>query len=217
VTSRILGALLRVQGRMLGPVVGLGMVAAVALPLATIQGLGGGATGNEALRTLLFQSERLAAAYQYLALCAGAFVAVATWLPDIGGRWVYAFTLPVPRANYAAARFASGLALLVPVALALWVAALVATAVVHVPAAVQAHPHLMTLRFLVSAWIVYAAVSVLVLSGRAAWAVPVAVTVLLLLSAAGHGAPLDLLSDALFLRSFSPFRVLLGPWMLFDV
>ncbi|HEU4569075.1 MAG TPA: hypothetical protein VFS07_00710, partial [Gemmatimonadales bacterium] len=108
-------------------------------------------------------------------------------------------------------------ALLVPVALALWVAALVATAAVHVPPAVQAHPHLLTLRFLVSAWLVYAAVSVLVLSGRAAWAVPVAVTVLLLLSAAGHDAPLDSLSDALFLRSLSPFRVLLGPWMLFDV
>ena len=215
---RIYHAMLRAQLRALGPIVGLALIGAIALPLATVQGtLGPDVPGIDRLTILLNQSDAMAVGYLFLALCTGGFLGIATWHADVLARCVYALTLPIPRWQYAATRFLSGLTLLLPVGLGLLLAALLASAMVSVPPAIVAHPFSIAIRFMVAGSVVFAAVSLIGLSGRKAWFVPVAFGALMLLAAAGHPDLLSNVIDTLFLDRWSPFRVLWGPWNLFDV
>ncbi|HET7042480.1 MAG TPA: hypothetical protein VFI13_10695, partial [Gemmatimonadales bacterium] len=87
--ARIYLAMLRAQARSLGPIVGLGLLASIALPLATVQGtLGPDVPGLDRITILLTQSDTLAIGYLFLALCVGGFLGLATWHADVLARWV---------------------------------------------------------------------------------------------------------------------------------
>lgn len=215
--GRIFGVMLRAQARYVAPFLALAILIAVALPLANLQGL----DAAEAFRMdraglLLAQSSYLAGMYPVLALCLGVFLAVATWLPDVHWRWVYVLTLPIERGRMAALRLGTGLALILPVALTLWLSGLLAAAVANAPDVVRAYPGALALRFIFAAASGFVVGSLGVLAGRKLWLVP-AVFVLVVLANA-VGIPLGFrLADLLFLNPLSPLHTLAGQWLLFDV
>ena len=215
--GRIFGVMLRAQARYVAPFLALAILIAVALPLATLQGLDS-AESFRVDRTglLLAQSAFLAGAYPVLALCVGIFLAVATWLPDVHWRWVYVLTLPVERARLAALRLGVGFALILPVALVLWLSGLLTAAVADAPDVVRAYPGALALRFVAGATTGFVLGSLAVLAGRKLWLLPLA----FLLYAVVSGMGLDLhvnLADLLFLHPLSPLHPLAGQWLLFDV
>ena len=215
--GRIFGVMLRAQARYVAPFLALAILIAVALPLANLQGL----DSAEAFRMdraglLLTQPSLLAGLYPVLALCLGIVLAVATWLPDVHWRWVYVLTLPIERGRMAALRLATGLTLILPVGLALWLAGLLAAAVANPPEVVRAYPGALTLRFVAAAASGFVVGSLGVLAGRKLWLVPGVFVLLVVANAAG--IPLGFrLTDLLFLNPLSPLHTLAGQWLLFDV
>ena len=215
--GRIFGVMLRAQARYVAPFLALAILIAVALPLANLQGLDSAAAFRlDRAGLLLAQSSFLAGLYPVLALCVGVFLAVATWLPDVHWRWVYVLTLPIDRGRMAALRLATGLTLILPVAVVLWLSGLLAAAVANAPDVVRAYPGALTLRFIAAAACGFVVGSLGVLAGRKLWLIPG--VFLLLLLAGAVGVPLgSRLADLLFLAPLSPLHTLAGQWLLFDV
>ncbi|MEP6744450.1 MAG: hypothetical protein ABJB33_03060, partial [Gemmatimonadota bacterium] len=215
--GRIFRVTLAAQARYVAPFLALAVLIAVALPLATLQGMNASEVFQlDRAGLVLAQSRTLAGGYPILALCLGLFLAVATWLPDIHQRWAYVLTLPVARSRIALIRVVAGITLLVPVALALWIAGMLAARVADLPDVVRAYPGALTLRFLAGGAVAFAAGSLVVLAGKRLWIIPVAIGLLLLLQTAGLPIWSNVI-DALFLHPLGPFHPLAGQWLLFDV
>ena len=222
--GRIFRVMLAAQARYVAPVLALAVLIAMALPLATLQGLNtADVIGLDRIGLLLAQSRFLAAGYPLLALCLGAFLAVATWLPDVHQRWVYVLTLPVDRTKLAVMRLLAGSTLILPVAATLWLAGLLAARVADLPELIQAYPGSLALRFIAGAAASFCAGSLCVLAGKRLWLIPLAVVALILLTGtgigqSGGGVPLGFrIVDLIFLHPLSPFHALAGQWLLFDV
>jgi hypothetical protein len=215
--GRIFGVMLRAQARYVAPFLALAILIAVALPLANLQGL----DSAEAFRMdraglLLAQSSFLAGMYPVLALCTGVFLAVATWLPDVHWRWVYVLTLPIERGRMAALRLATGLTLILPVGLVLWLSGMLAAAVANAPDVVRAYPGALALRFIAAAASGFVVGSLGVLAGRKLWLVPGVFLLLVIANATGIHLGFQL-ADLIFLNPLSPLHALAGQWLLFDV
>ena len=215
--GRIFRVMLAAQARYIAPFLALAILIAVALPLTNLQGIDS-AELFKADRTglLLAQSSYLAGMYPILALCVGIFLAVATWLPDVHWRWVYVLTLPIERSRLALLRLGTGFALILPVALTLWLSGILAAALADAPSVVRAYPGALALRFVAGAAAGFVVGSLGVLAGRKLWLLPAAFLLIVVAGAVGVDLMFDL-SDLLFLHPLSPLHSLAGQWLLFDV
>jgi hypothetical protein len=215
--GRIFRAMLVAQARYVAPFLGLGIVAAVAVPMLTVQGIDNVSTAfTDRAGLVLNQTAFTAPFFPILALCLGCFIAVATWLPDIAGRWVYVLTLPVDRVRLAALRLATGVVLILPVALALWLSALFAVSLAGLGDPIIASPGALALRFFLAAALTFFVVSPVVLFSRRTWIVLVLVVLVAIISSVRLPG-LPSLVDLLFLHDMSPLHPLAGQWRLFDV
>jgi hypothetical protein len=166
--------------------------------------------------------------FPFVAIAAGALVALGVWYRDHTGDHVLALSLPVSRTRYVLIKFAAGLVLLLPVAVAFYVGGLVAAAGLHLPDWLHARPGLLALRFLLAMAVVYGFMFALAagtiptalktLTAIAVLAVVIPMLPLLLGPAAGGwllraaGAIYDVLYE-----SVGPFAVLIGHWSLIGV
>jgi len=215
--GRIYRVMLAAQARYTAPFLALAAVAAVAVPMLTVQGIGmAESLGGDRAAMLLTQSRLVAGWYPVLAVCTGFFLAVALWLPDIAGRWVYVLTLPVDRARLALLRLSAGATLILPVSVVLWVMARLAVVIAGMPNVVQVYPEAIALRFTVATLVVYLIVGLMVQVGRKAWLGVAAIVILMSLEVFGVGWWSGIM-EALFLYPLSPLHSLAGQWLLFDV
>jgi len=130
-------------------------VAAVAVPVGSVRAIGGvviSTSVGDALNTMRVWS----VLYVLLAALAGLILAISAWAADQRGHHVYALSLPVPRWHYVLLRFAAGLALLLVPALLVWLGALIASAIVVLPAGLATYPGALALRWLLAAFVAYA-------------------------------------------------------------
>lgn len=216
-TGRIFRTMLAAQARYVAPFLALGIVAAAAVPMLTVQGIDNLPTEfTDRAGRVLQQSGYYAPLFPILAMCLGCFIAVATWLPDIAGRWVYALTLPIDRVRLAAYRLATGVVLILPVALVLWCSSLFAVSLAGLDLPVITAPGALALRFLAAAILTFFVVSPVVLFSRRTWIIlAFVVIVAFIFSVRLPGIPN--LVDLLFLHEMSPLHPLAGQWRLFDV
>ncbi|HEY3935611.1 MAG TPA: hypothetical protein VGL65_13450 [Gemmatimonadales bacterium] len=121
---------------------------AFALPIISIRLGWGGATAN--LPLFLTELELWGLFYPVLAAVAALILAAATWMSDRRGQHVYAMLLPLPRWRYVLLRYAAGLILLAPVAVALWLGAHVATIGLDLPPGVRSYPDAIAAKFAIT-------------------------------------------------------------------
>lgn len=207
------------------------LVAAFALPLLSVQGLGGeGGTAdvNRFAFRLMEAGALWSALFPLLAVSVGAVLALSAWVWDHHSGHVYALTLPLARWRYASLKFGTGaLIMLLPVgtfALGAWLA----TASVALPPGLEAYPGALVLRFLAATLTAYA-----LFFAMAAGTIRTVVLVLGggLLALVFGNVVLGLVGDLFgfdavtvttaLLRGLvawpSPLRIFAGNWMLFDV
>jgi hypothetical protein len=208
--------ILTAETRYLAPVIALAVVVLASIPLLTVQGEPVPGIGGDRIDILLAQAAYFSPFYPAIAVALGGFLAAAHWLPDIRGRWVYAFSLPVPRERLALLRLGAGAVLALPPMLALWIAATVGAVAAELPAVVQSHATSIALRFGAATMVVYCTGSMLVLLGRKAWYIVAFAVVLVMLDFLGVSAA-PAIADALFLHPLSPFHALAGHWLFLDV
>ncbi len=204
------------------------VVAAFALPLVSVQGLGGAGSATEIYQALEVTSLWLPA-FPILSVAVGLTLAVTAWSWDHKLNHVYALSLPVARWRYALLKMGSGALLaLLPVA-AFWVGAHVATLSLAIPEALTAYPDELALRFGLAVLLSYAAVFALA-AGTFRTAVTVLGGLTLALFAAGLLDPLLAdrvpyfqevgLAERLLVwlgDGHGPLRVFNGNWSLIDV
>src|ERR1019366_8002795 len=97
-------------------------VAAFALPVVSVR-LGWYSAAAD-LPLFLTELQLWGFFYPLLAAVTALIIALGIWLSDRRGQHVYALLLPVPRSRYVLYRYAAGVVLLVPIAVALWAGAL---------------------------------------------------------------------------------------------
>ena len=208
------------QGRV---IVALFLVLAFAVPLGSVL-YGGdlGTASGENVAAWLSMSKTVGQVIPVLALSLGVLMGMAAWAPDHAGRHVYALSLPIPRGHYVLLRFAAGLTLLaIPVA-GLGLGAMIASYAVKLPSGIHAYPLQLTVRFGLSATVMYAIFFAISIGTKRA--------VIATLGAVGGVLLADLLRTALgdepivvswvfgVLTTWpGPLAILLGRWALFDV
>lgn len=138
-------AILRIQWKACWHLVIALSVAAFALPIVSVRLGWGSAAAN--LPMFLTELQLWGFFYPLLAGVAALIIAAGIWTSDRRGQHVYALLLPVPRWRYVLYRYAGGLVLLVPVALALWAGAVVATSGIDLPPGIRTYPHALALKF----------------------------------------------------------------------
>ncbi|HEX9887189.1 MAG TPA: hypothetical protein VGA70_11910 [Longimicrobiales bacterium] len=207
------------------------VVAAFALPLIAVQGLG--TTGGGALS---LDAYRAVAAFQIfmplfplLAAAVGATLALSAWNWDHQQGHVYALSLPLRRWEYSLLKLGAGVVLaLIPTG-ALLTGSLLATASVDLPTGLNAYPLDLTLRFLFASLLAYGVLFALA-SGTTKTAT-IVLTSLIVLPLVAEGMlgfmanffpSIDQVSvvEEVFRaiwESPGPLRVFFGNWMLIDV
>jgi len=208
------------QGRV---IVVLFMVLAFAVPLGTVfYGGDVATTSGENVAAWLSMSKTVGQAIPILALSLGVLMGMASWAPDHSGRHVYALSLPIPRWQFVLLRFAAGVTLLaIPVA-GLGLGAVIASLAVKLPSGIHAYPFQLTMRFGLSATVMFAIFFAISIGTRRA--------VIATLGTVGGLLLADLLRTALgddpvvvtfvfgILTTFpGPLAILMGRWALFDV
>jgi hypothetical protein len=179
-------------------------------------------TSVENVAAWLSMSKTVGQVIPILALSLGVLMGMAAWAPDHAGRHVYALSLPVSRAQFVLLRFAAGVTLLaIPVA-GLGLGAILATYAVKLPSGIHAYPLQLTLRFALSATVMFAIFFAISIGTKRA--------VVATLGVVGGLLTADLLRAALgddpvvvswvygILTTWpGPLAILLGRWALFDV
>lgn len=207
-------------------------VAAFALPLLSVQGLGT-SPGSPGLALDAYRTsaalELWLPLYPTLAAALGVALALSAWNWDHQLKHVHALSLPIPRWQYVLRKMGAGAALALVPALALWAGALLATAFVSLPEGLHAYPTQLALRFLLATLVAYA-----VLFALAAGTVRTTVIVLMglivaLVLASILAAPLASLFPGLDRMSLAewiveslatapgPLELFTGTWSLIDV
>lgn len=203
------------------------VVAAFGIPLLIVGRLNTGGVLESA--DIWRQMIPLSPIFPLLAVAAGSTVALTAWSWDHRQGHVYALSLPVPRWRYAWTKFLAGLTLSVIPAVALGAGGIVAASMVELPELVQAYPAALAFRFYLATLAAYG-----VMFALAAGTMRTALTVLTVGVAAAflgdsvvefaarvipalEGVRLtDVFLDVAS-QPASPFRVLTGNWLLFDV
>lgn len=200
----------------------VGTLAAFAIPVISVHTGDLASVDGFTVLTYLETLQTVGIAYPILAGVLGLVLALTAWGPDHRGRHVYALTLPLPRWQYALLRYTAGLTLLALPVIALWVAALVASATVRLPVGLSTYPTALATRFALAAVVAYSAFSAISAgTSRTAAYVLGALMVLLVfqltLTLADTGV--DVVSptfEAIFIWP-GPLAVFSGRWMLVDV
>lgn len=138
-------AILRIQWKACWHLVIASSVAAFALPVVSVRLGWYSAAAN--LPLFLTELQLWGFFYPLLAAVTALIIALGIWLSDRRGQHVYALLLPVPRSRYVLYRYAAGVVLLVPIAVALWAGALVATSGLDLPPGIRIFPHALALKF----------------------------------------------------------------------
>lgn len=200
----------------------LGVLAAFALPLLSVQQAGNADHSFWEARRLLASVEAWSVLYPALATAIALLIALAAWNADHRGRHVYALSLPLPRWHYALQRFGAGIVLLAVPALALWLGALLASGTAILPAGLHTYPGALALRFALALAVAYAVFFAITAgttrtAGFVLGIVGGVVVVQVLAAAAGIELNLiPFLGDRLLLWP-GPLEIFSGRWMLIDV
>ena len=152
-------SMLFLHWRQIRAVLALFAVAAFALPLASVQGLGTppglDVVGVEAYR-MVGATQLWLAIFPALALAIGVTLGLSSWNWDHQLGHVYALSLPVSRWEYVANKLAAGALLaLVPVG-GMWLGAQLAAASISLPEGLNAYPTELAIRFLFAIIVSYA-------------------------------------------------------------
>jgi ABC-type transport system involved in multi-copper enzyme maturation permease subunit len=123
-------------------------VAAFALPIVSVRSGWSGSDRN--LTAFLTELSVWGLLYPVLAAVAAAVLSVSIWGSDRRGSHVYALLLPVQRWQYVLLRYLGGLALLAPIAMALWLGAIIGAASVDLPPGLRTFPHALAAKFTIS-------------------------------------------------------------------
>jgi len=202
-------------------IVGLGTVAAFAIPVFSLSSASAAMDHKMAAR-LLGNVQSWGVLYPALAGTLGVLVAIALWAPDHRGRHVYSLVLPIPRWRYVFLRYLAGLTLLAAPVAALTAGAIFASATASLPVGLHSYPIGLAIRFALAvlvAFTLFFAVS----SGTARTAATIlggiaALVVLqVLISAAGSQLNILMPIANALLTSPGPFAIFTGRWMLIDV
>jgi hypothetical protein len=195
------------------------VVAAFALPLLSIQGLGslmGVSAFDNAYSDVAVM---LLPLYPALAFLTGVGLALTAWNWDHQLNHVYALSLPIARWEYAMLKMGAGLVLALLPTVALWVGAHVASAAVALPEGLHAYPNQLAFRFFLAVLLSYALVFAMA-SGTvktSLWVVSGAIAAFVagvwVLETFGLT---DVASQYLW-RAGGPFEVFTGSWALIDV
>jgi ABC-type transport system involved in multi-copper enzyme maturation permease subunit len=141
----MLNAILRIQWKACRHVLAALCLAGFALPMVSVRV---GWKWTEAnLPRFLTEMELWGFFYPGLAAVVALVLAVAIWSSDRKGQHVYALILPLPRWRYVLLRYGAGVILLMPIVLALWLGAMVATLGVNLPPGLRLFPHALALKF----------------------------------------------------------------------
>ena len=138
-------AMIRIQWKACWHLVTALALAAFALPLVSVRVGWRGAEAN--LPHFLTELELWGLLYPALAALAAVTLGVAIWVSDRRGHHIYALLLPIPRWRYVLLRYAAGLVLLLPIVLALWLGAVLATTSLDLPLGIRVFPHALALKF----------------------------------------------------------------------
>lgn len=211
--------MLYVQWRWARLIMLLGAVAGFAVPVLSVQKVGG--AGARAL-PLLEAMREWGVVYPVLAAGVAVLLATTAWGPDHRGRHVYALSLPVPRWRYALLKLGAGAVLLALPVLALWLGAVLATWTTAIPEGLRAYPVGLTIRFTLAAVTAYALVfAVAAGTARTAGIILAIIGGLVAteLLARSVGVELHILDaiHANVLGGPGPLSVFTGRWMLIDV
>lgn len=138
-------AILRIQWKACWHLVVALSAAAFALPIVSVHVGWNDARGN--LPLFLTELQMWGFFYPLLAFVGALVIALGTWMSDRRGQHVYAMLLPVPRWRYVLYRYAGGLVLLIPPAVALWLGAIVGSNGVALPPGIHVYPHALAIKF----------------------------------------------------------------------
>jgi hypothetical protein len=205
------------------------IVAAFALPLLLVQGLGPRLSAQVDPASVLFYTQEIwVAFFPILATAVGLVLGLSAWNWDHKLGHVYALSLPVARSRYSLMKYGAGAVLAIIPAAALLVGSVVALSAVKIPAGLQAYPLPLTGHFLFASLLVYTLVFSLasgtvrttVIAMSMVVGVPLVATILANFMSTVNPAfgSFDLgywLTRSL--EDFGPFRILMGNWSLIDV
>lgn len=141
----MLKAMIRLQWKGCWHLVVALAVAALALPIVSVRT--GWQSSGEQLPRFLIELQLWGLFYPALAALAAVILAAAVWASDRRGHHIYALLLPIPRWRYVLLRYLAGLMLLLPVVLALWLGAVIATASLDLPPGLRQFPHTLAVKF----------------------------------------------------------------------
>ncbi len=144
----MLKAIMRIQWKASWHLVVALALAALALPIVSVRSGWSGTPAN--LPRFLTELELWGLFYPALAAVAAIVVATSIWISDRRGHHIYALLLPIPRWRYVLLRYLGGLMLLLPIVLALWAGAMVATASLDLPPGLRTFPHALAAKFALS-------------------------------------------------------------------
>ena len=215
----MLRAMIRIQWKSCWHLVIALAVAALALPLVSVRL---GWRGGSNLPFFLTQLELWGLLYPGLAVVTAVVLAIGVWVSDRRGHHIYAFLLPLPRWRYVLLRYEAGLVLLAPIAVCLWIGAMIAAGSLDLPPGLRVFPHALALKFALSLLLLFGlAFAASAASGRV---LGYALRVTGLLIAIHIGAVLlnektDVIGSLVsaLAKWPGPFAPLGGRWMLIDV
>ena len=141
----MLKAMIRLQWKGCWHLVVALAVAALALPIVSVRT--GWQSSGEQLPRFLIELQLWGLFYPALAAVAAVILAAAIWASDRRGHHIYALLLPIPRWRYVLLRYLAGLVLLLPVVLALWLGAIIATGSLDLPPGLRQFPHALAAKF----------------------------------------------------------------------
>jgi hypothetical protein len=208
------------------------ILAAYALPLLSVQGLG----TPPGMDSSTLEAYRIVAGAQIwlpvfplLAAVIGVTLALSAWNWDHQLGHVHALSLPVPRWRYALLKMGAGATLALLPAAGLWMGAHVATSFVDLPTGLNAYPNQLALRFLAATLVAYGLLFAMAAGTvkTTVWIISVVIGFFILGNVVtdflvGYFPVLyrtNLLELALeaLIRAPGPLQVFTGNWMLIDV
>ena len=216
----MLKAMMRIQWKGSWHLVVALAVAAFALPIISVRTGWSGTPAN--LPRFLTELELWGLFYPALAAVAAIVVSGSIWISDRRGHHIYALLLPIPRWRYVLLRYLGGLMLLLPIVLALWAGAMIATASLDLPPGLRTFPHALAAKFALSLLLLFGIAFAIAASSSRALGISVR---LLGLFIAAHIAVIMLRPGTNLIwtvvtalgTSPGPFAPLGGRWMLIDV
>jgi len=141
----MLKAMIRLQWKGCWHLVVALAVAALALPIVSVRT--GWRSSGEQLPRFLIELQLWGLFYPALAALVAVTLAAAIWASDRRGHHIYALLLPIPRWRYVLLRYLAGLVLLLPLVLALWLGAVIATSSLDMPPGLRQFPHALAVKF----------------------------------------------------------------------